>query len=46
VVADRTGILSAIKKAVLERDDAFAIIVALKAKGLIGFPVVPTGVVF
>jgi integrase len=43
VVADRAGILSAIKKAVLERDDAFAIVAALKAKGLIDFPVVPTG---
>jgi hypothetical protein len=43
VVADRSGILSAIKKAVLERDDAFAIVAALKAKGLIDLPVVATG---
>ncbi|MDR0878779.1 MAG: hypothetical protein LBN21_12065 [Treponema sp.] len=43
VVADRAGILSAIKKAVLEKDDAFAIVAALRAKGLIDLPVVAAG---
>jgi hypothetical protein len=43
IVADRAGILSAIKKAVLEKDDAFAIVAALREKGLIDIPIVAAG---